>query len=134
MNQIQHDKSYSSHVQEELLNLEKGFWEKGNDPNYFREHMADSGLAILEPGIISKGEAIDMTSISKPWSDVEFSEVRLYPLCVDCTALIYTADGHRPDNGEAYRSRVCSTYVRRDGRWQIALHQQTMVPTKALPK
>ena len=133
MNQLQHQ-SYSSHVQNELIQIEKGFWHNGNSEAYYREHMADSGLAVLEPGIMSKGQAIEMTSISKPWADVEFSDVRAVPLCVDCIALIYSANGHRPDNHEAYQARVVSTYIRREGKWLLALHQQTMVSPKALPK
>ncbi len=133
MNEIK-EQTFANHLQEELAKIERGFWVHGNDPDYYRNNMVDSGLAVLEPGVMSRSQAIDMTSISKPWADVEMSDLRVMTLCADCVALIYTADGHRPDNQEAYRARVVSTYLRRDGRWQLALHQQTMISPKALPK
>lgn len=133
MNQLT-DQSYLSHVQDELLAIEKGFWERGNEPGYYREFMADGGLAVLEPGVMTKDQAIDMTSISKPWKGVSMTDLRVHPLSADCVALIYNAAGNRPDNQEPYQARVTSVYQRRNGKWQIALHQQTMVqPPKALP-
>lgn len=134
MNQLT-DQTYISHVQDELMTIEKGFWEHGNDADYFRKNMADSGLAILEGGVTTKDQAIDMTTLSKPWTGVSYTDIRVMPLSADCAALIYTATGNRPDNRQPYCARVTSVYQRRGGQWQIALHQQTMVaPPKALPE
>jgi hypothetical protein len=134
MNQLQ-EQSYATHIQDELLAIEKGFWERGNEADYFRHNMVDGGLAVLAEGVMTKQDAVEMTGASKPWRGVSYTDIRVMPLSADCAALLYTATGNRPDNNEPYHSRVTSVYQRRNGKWQIALHQQTVIPDqKTLPK
>lgn len=133
MNQLQ-EQSFSKHLQSELLDIERGFWERGNEAEYYRDNMVDSGLAVLEPGIMEKDQVMEMTTLAKPWKGVEMTDIRMMPLCADCVALIYSAEGKRPDNQEPYSARVNSTYLRRNERWQLALHQQTMIEPKGSAK
>jgi hypothetical protein len=69
MNEIK-EQSFAKHLQGELTSIERGFWVHGNDPEYYRINMVDFGPAVMEPGVMSRSQAIDMTCISKSWSDV----------------------------------------------------------------
>jgi hypothetical protein len=107
---------------EEILQLEKSFWEHANDPDFFREKFADDGLAIMEPtGYIDKNQAIEMSSKGKAFKNVKMEDVQVRELTPDCIAVAYHGEGTPEGTDEPYRGSICSVYVRRDGRWQLAV-------------
>ena len=38
-----------SKITEEVIAIERGFWIRSNDPQYFAEHPADDGVTVIEP-------------------------------------------------------------------------------------
>jgi len=106
---------------DEVLALERRFWTEANNPDFYREHMADDGLTVIEPmGMIDKAQAVSMTA-EKPWQDVELSDVTIRQVALDCIVLAYHGTGRHEGDEEPYRGSIVSTYVRRDGRWQLVL-------------
>jgi hypothetical protein len=112
-------------VEDELMTLERGFWDAINDPDYYREHMADEGLAVFSIGVMGKDAAIASTSGQDmaTWTDVALSNVRVLEVGDDAAALVYKGSAKR--DGQPYSANASSVYVRRNGLWQLILHQQS---------
>lgn len=110
---------------DELIELERGFWEATGNPDYYRQHMADEGLAVFSMGVMRKDAAIATTSAREmnSWTDIEISEAQTVQLTPDSVALVYTGSAMR--DGEPYKAHSSSVYVRKDGSWKMMLHQQS---------
>ncbi|HEY1420042.1 MAG TPA: hypothetical protein VGG90_04960 [Candidatus Dormibacteraeota bacterium] len=106
---------------EDVIEIEKGFWTKANEPDYFKEHMADQALSVIEPmGFLDKSQAVNMPA-EKPWKDVEMLDLRATEITPDCVIVAYHGKGRREGDREPYQSSIASTYIRADGRWLLAL-------------
>lgn len=107
---------------DELVALERRFWTEASGELY-REHAAPDLLMVFpDPtGVVDRETAIPLVA---PWDAVALDDVRSVQLVPDAVALVYRADG-RIGESERYRALVTSIYARRDGRWLLALHQQT---------
>jgi Domain of unknown function (DUF4440) len=112
-------------LEQELTELERGFWNATREPGYYEAHMADSGLAVFSDIVLGKAEAAASTSAAQTtsWGGVQLDDVRLLRLSDDVAALVYTGRARR--DGTPYAANTTSTYVRRDGQWQLMLHQQS---------
>ncbi len=110
---------------DELLEIEQGFWNATRDPGYYKEHMADEGLAIFSAGVMDKSQAIASTSAPgmAAWTGVKLSNPRVVELAKDCAALVY--EGSATRDGQPYSANSTSVYTRRNGSWQMMLHQQS---------
>ena len=110
---------------EELLKLDYGFWNATQDPDFYRDHMADDGLAVFSMGVMAKDAAIASTSGDQvtAWTDIRIEDPRLLQLTDDVAALVYKGSAKR--DGEPYSAHSTSVYVRRDGDWKLAIHQQS---------
>ena len=110
-----------SHVADEVLAIERGFWTKADDPKYFEENVLDGGLSVIEPmGFVEKEQAIQYVA-DKPWEDVEMLDVHVREVADDCVIVAYHGRGRQAGGDKPYQGAIASTYVRRDGRWQLAL-------------
>ena len=110
-----------STIIDEVVALEKGFWIEANNPNYFEKHMADGGLSVIEPmGFIEKPQAVQWPA-DEPWDDVEMLDLQVREMTPDCVIVAYHGRGRRAADKKPYQGSIASTYVRRDGRWQLAL-------------
>jgi hypothetical protein len=92
-----------------------------DDPRFFEENLADEGISVIEPmGFIEKRQAVQMTA-DKPYQNVEMKDVVLHQVTPDCVILAYHGQGTLDGDGAPHRSSIASTYVKRNGRWQLAL-------------
>jgi hypothetical protein len=106
---------------EAILAVERGFWTHADEPEYFREHMAEGGLSAIEPvGVIDKATAATMTSPS-PWTDVTFEDVVVRRITPDLVVLAYHGSGRNPEMDHPYRGAIASAYVRVGDAWRLAL-------------
>ena len=119
---------------DEVLALERRFWTEADNPDFYREHMADDCLTVIEPmGVIDKSKAVSMTA-DKPWQDVEFTDVNARQVAPDCVIVAYHGQGRHEEDAEPYRGSIVSTYLRREGRWQLVLSaHQPWKPEAASP-
>jgi len=121
-------------IRDELIELEQGFWKATSDPDYYRQHMADDGLAVFSEGIMEKAAAVQVTGAgsTNEWTDIRIDEPQMIQLADDVVALVYRGSAKR--DGEPYAANTASVYVRRGGRWQMMLHQQSkLTPVPASP-
>lgn len=112
---------------DELLELERGFWNAAGDGDYYGEHMATSGLCVLPVGVLDKAATVEAISEADPWDEFEFSDVRMVDLGDDEVALCYRAEASRDDN--KYIALISTVYTRLFGEWKLTLHQQTPIET-----
>ena len=123
-----------SQVTDEILALEKGFWTRADDPSFFQDHMADGAISVIEPmGFLEKRQAVEMAA-DKPWKDVEMLDVHVQEVTPDCVILAYHGQGSRDGDEKPYQGSIASTYVKRDGRWQLALSAHQPWKPKGTPE
>lgn len=117
--------SRSSSVTEDLLELERGFWDAAGDGDFYEEHMAREGLCVLPVGVLDKSATVAAIAQADPWEEYEFFDVSTLDLGDDEAALCYRAKASR--DGNRYLALISSVYTRVRGKWQLALHQQTPI-------
>jgi hypothetical protein len=110
---------------EELLALERRFWEAGGDPDFYRERFADDGRCVFGSGTMDKDATVASMTTAAPWTSFELEDATLIGLGSDAAALTYRARASRDD--APYEAMVSSVYTRRDGAWQLTVHHQTPV-------
>ena len=113
-----------------LLELEDEGWRAlsaSTGAAFYGDAMADDGLMVLPGMVLTKDEVVRSIGDAPPWSWFRLEEPRLVPLTDDSAVLAYRAVAQRTGAAE-YRALMATTYVRREGRWLVALHQQTPLP------
>ncbi len=120
------------HPAEELLRLEREGWEAlSTSPEaavrFYAQNLAASVLMLLPGGIVldERAEAVESMGGS-PWASFELSGERVLDLGDGAAVVAYRATAQR-DGGQPYTALFNSTYVREDGAWRLAVHQQTPV-------
>lgn len=111
-------------LQQDLLKIEKGFWTEGGD--YYRCHVAEQCLVAFADmaGVRSNQEIAEMNGGAGNWTVAKMQEKGLLELSDSSAVLTYEVDAAKKD-GAAHHA-LCSTgYVKRDGEWKMAFHQQT---------
>ena len=113
---------------DELLDLERRSWEalstEGAASSFYDKVLARDVLIVMPGGMVidDRQQVVDSMG-GTPWSSFELSEVRVLELGDGGAALVYKVKADR--EGTAYQALLNSTYIREDGEWRLALHQQT---------
>lgn len=109
-------------MMQELLELEHAGWRSlcdGTGADFYSRIMTDDGVMVL-----AHGQALDREGVAESlrdaptWSAYAISDERLVVL----------GRASREGTPGEFRALMSSVYVRRDGRWRLALYQQTPVP------
>ena len=117
-------------VREELLQLERDGWQAISEhrgADFYSSRLATDALMVLPGDIVLDRQAV-LDSIDGPvtWDWFRIENDRIVYLGDDAAALTYRVTAQRPSDA-AYSALITSTYVRREGLWLMALHQQTPV-------
>lgn len=116
----------------DLLRLEHDGWESlcdGSGGDFYGRAMTADGLMVLADGSVFDRETVESSLRDAPaWGSYEIEDPRLVPLGDDSAALVYIGRAFREAGGPAFVAAMSSVYVRVDGRWRLALYQQTPVP------
>lgn len=110
-------------LQEELLELEHGFWDAAGDGDRYRRHMADDGLLLIPFGILDKEATVAAVEEAEPWSSHEMEDLAVLVHGEAAVTLCYRAEADR--HGAVFRAAVSSTYRRQGEHWLLVVHQQT---------
>ena len=114
-------------LERELLELEDAGWDalsSDRGASFYRDNMADDGLMVFPGVVMNKADALAAIAFAKPWSEHRISDVAVRALDTDAALIAYRATAQREGAAE-YRAMMTSVYVRRAGRWLLALHQQS---------
>lgn len=105
---------------------EQAFWTAGAD--FYRENLADEFLLVF-PGVgfLGRDEMISAVENGRRWDRAEITDLHITELSDGAAVLSYSVLASRDDgDGEAtFEGLVSSAYVREDGGWKLAVHQQT---------
>ncbi|HZQ34578.1 MAG TPA: nuclear transport factor 2 family protein [Dehalococcoidia bacterium] len=114
-----------------LLGLEERGWQAlSSDAGraYYAGNLADDAVLIVPGTVLDKQTWLDALQSPRPWVEHRIEDARLVTLTPDCATLVYRATARRAGEA-AYPALISSTYVRRGGRWLLAVHQQTPLPS-----
>ena len=115
----------------ELLQMEQRFWEAATDPEFYRENVADEAVLVFPYGVGAMDKSMVLYTIganSEEWVSHEFDKVQVVSLGDDAAVISYKVAAGRSGE-DPFKAFISSTYVRRDGRWLLAFHQQTLAST-----
>jgi hypothetical protein len=108
----------------ELLQIDEAL-ARGSGDDYRARLTEDAVVLLPGIGILDReacAAAVDQAG-APGWGEIEVSDARLVTLGEDSAAIAYRFDGERA--GSRYVALMSSVYVRRDGEWKLAAHQQT---------
>ena len=113
-----------------LLDLERRGWDSLCDSTgsaFYGDLMTDDGLMVLADGsVLDRDQVVASLSDAPPWHSYDIDDPRVVD-SGDTAALVYVGTGYREGDQPAFVGIMSSVYVRQDGRWRLALYQQTPV-------
>jgi hypothetical protein len=117
-------------LEKRLIDVEKQLWK--NDSGSYQHHLTDEALLVFpETGVITKAIAIDAILAEnvegRRWAEVKFDEVRSLRIGEDVALLTYRVAARWEHEESKISALASSVYVKRDGVWKLAFHQQTPV-------
>jgi hypothetical protein len=116
---------------DEVLELEHAGWRSlcdGTASEFYGALMIPEGVMVLAHGqVFDRSTVVEALADAPPWSRYEISDERFIPLGSNSVAIVYTGRGIR-DGSDDFVGLMTSVYTRVDGRWRLAVYQQTAVP------
>jgi hypothetical protein len=114
-------------LQETLVALEDQAWqalsqERGAD--FYRQNLTSDAVMVFPFGVLDRDAAIEAIAAAPPWSTYAIAETRVIALTDDSAILTYRARAQRTGQ-EPYAARMSTAFVRHEGAWKTAFHQQT---------
>jgi uncharacterized protein (TIGR02246 family) len=112
-----------------LLDLERSGWDSlcsSTGAQFYGDLMTDDGIMVLANGAVMDRDAV-VASLehAPPWQSYGIEDVRLVDAGAETAAIVYVGTGYRDGDQPAFVGVMSSVYVRQDGRWRLALYQQT---------
>jgi hypothetical protein len=116
-------------AEEEVVALEKQFWYAAGDADFYRDNLTETAIMVFPSpyGIMDRDRTIAAVEAAQPWVSLEMTEVQFVPLTETSALVAYRASARRAD-GPAYNTFAASAYVKEQGAWKLAVHQQTPIP------
>ena len=112
---------------DEILDLERAGWSAlcdGSGSAFYGDLMTDDARMVLANGVVmDRAQVVEALAGAPAWDSYSIDDPRLIGLHADAVALVYTGTGQRGD--QRFVGVMSSVYVRIDGRWRLALYQQT---------
>lgn len=114
----------------ELIDLERAAWAalctSGDAATKFYDEVLARDVLMLFPGpmVIDDRQQVVSSMGQADWSGFDLKDERVLPLGDDGAVVAYEVVATRP-GADDYHALLNSTYVREDGAWKLALHQQT---------
>jgi hypothetical protein len=122
------DKGKKIAYKDELIAIERSLWK--NEPDvYHQTYIPEAILIFPEVGRIGRSEAVDAireeNKAGRAWAEVNLDDFKALNLGDETVLLSYRADA-RWNYEQVPTTILCSTlYVKREGHWMVAFHQQT---------
>jgi hypothetical protein len=118
-------------VTDRLLELEERGWQALSSPDplkFCEEWLADDAVIIVPGMVIDRATFLQAVAHEQPWASHHIEEPLSIRLTNETAALVYGVRARR-DGQPEFAGLLTSVYVKRRGRWQLVLHQQTPTPT-----
>ena len=112
-----------------LLDLERRGWDSlcnATGAQFYGDLMSDDGIMVLANGeVMDRDAVVASLEHAPPWQSYDIEDVRLVDAGAETAAIVYVGTGYRDGDQPAFVGIMSSVYVRQDGRWRLALYQQT---------
>ena len=112
-----------------LLDLERRGWDSlcnATGAQFYGDLMTDDGIMVLANGeVMDRDAVVASLEHAPPWQSYDIEDVRLVDAGAETAAIVYVGTGYRDGDQPAFVGIMSSVYVRQDGRWRLALYQQT---------
>jgi hypothetical protein len=96
----------------------------GGSADAYRHHLAEDAIVVVPGAVLDRDACIDSIEAAPRWDWFEISATRALQLTDRSALLNYRWTSRR--GATTYAAAMSSVYVRDDdGRWRLALHQQT---------
>jgi uncharacterized protein (TIGR02246 family) len=117
-------------IEQELMSIERTLWTT-DAAIYEATYLPDAVLIFPVVGKIGRASAVaairEENAANRRWAEVNFAGVSVLLVAPDVALLSYEATA-RWNYEEVATKALCATvYVKRNGAWRVALHQQTPV-------
>jgi hypothetical protein len=114
-------------VRRELLAIEEGFWDAAGDREQYARNLAADAVHVFPGwGIATRDAVLTGVAEADPWSTFSVEDPKVLVLSHDTAAVVYRARAQRSDE-PPYSAAISSVYRRRNGSWELVLHQQTLL-------
>ena len=114
-----------------LLDLERSGWDSlcnSTGAQFYGDLMTDDGVMVLANGVVMDRDAVIASmEHAQPWQSYDIDDHRVVAVGPDSAAIVYLGTGYRHGDQPAFVGLMSSIYVRQDGRWRLALYQQTAI-------
>ncbi|RZT59762.1 uncharacterized protein DUF4440 [Microcella alkaliphila] len=111
----------------QLIRAEHDGWDavcRGDGGTFYNQAMTSDGVIIVEDGIIERDAALAALE-GQAWESYEMSEHRVVRLGDRAATLVYRVRAQRGE--QVFERRLATTYLYIEGRWRVAVHQQTRI-------
>lgn len=116
-------------IEQELVRIERRLWT--HDAACYAAHITDDAVVVVAgTGTITRVKAADGLKRERAgsrWAEVIFEDTHLAPLAEGAFLLCYRVIARRAHWSRPGTLLAASVYVRRNGAWKLAFHQQTPV-------
>jgi uncharacterized protein (TIGR02246 family) len=118
-------------VKSTVTSIEKNLWDawKNNDTAVFQQHLADEAVGVGPQGVLAGKDQLIRQMTDKPCDvrDFSFSDWEVHQISDDTVLVTYKAKQDATCDGTQIPAEVVasSVYVKRDGKWLAASHQET---------
>jgi hypothetical protein len=115
-------------LEKQLLEVEERLWR--NDAELYRDNLTDEALLVFpETGLITRDVAVDAILVEnaegRRWAEVNFEGVSSVQLTEEVALLTYSVSARWEHEASEYAALASSVYVKREGAWKLAFHQQS---------
>lgn len=114
-----------------LLDLERSGWDSvcsSTGAQFYGDLMTDDGVMVLANGVVMDRDAVIASmEHARPWQSYDIDDHRVVAVGPASAAIVYLGTGYRHGDQPAFVGLMSSVYVRQDGRWRLALYQQTAI-------
>jgi hypothetical protein len=112
----------------QLMEIERKLW--SNDAAFYKDTLIGEALLVFpETGVITRDVAVDAivaeNAAGRRWAEVQFDDVHRLRLAEDVTLVTYRVAARWAHEASKRLALASSAYVKRDGVWKLAFHQQT---------
>jgi hypothetical protein len=118
---------------EDLIQLEEQGWQalsldRDEAVKFYDYVLTIDAIMVFPGGLLIRGKSAILDSIreAEPWLKYRLDDVQILDLSANTRGVVYRANAQRAEHVE-YNALMSSLYVRQDGRWKMAFHQQSPV-------
>jgi ketosteroid isomerase-like protein len=115
-----------------LLEIEEQGWRALSSPGnagreFYDAMLRDDAVMLFTGGLRLLGKKDILASFAaQPWQHFTMEDPKQLELAEDVAVLVYRVTARR-EGTAPYRALVSSTYTNTQGKWKLAVHQQTPV-------